>query len=476
MKIPAFAFSFKPHSFPLLLKLEWILLGLSAFKLLSSQFFGIWNWEPPMPNWFKNTLLPPAQMVGLFGLLIVFALLGLRLPINRWSKFCYISLSFLVMGAMAYVQGQGQLQGQGGGIDISPLLIVLLLRGCLLFRQRGRWIIASFLWLSYSAISFAATGWLWVTWQSNYSIAIKDISKIPGLIVRDDGGIQWTLNLSLEQVNEVKQFVPYMQHIVGTFLVDGLFSSGLIVIFMLLLVDSLINESQGRKKLAVAHQQLYQYSLQIEDQATLQERTRIAREIHDSLGHLLTAQSVMLENTTMSLAVAEDVAVDARSFLDESQRLGREARRELRQAVWMLRSDPMQGKSLPQAIADLVQQFLQVTGICPVVLLDRHLTLPGRYQMVLYRILEEALTNIQKHSQATQVTIDLKLQTSEDEIPQIILNIIDNGTGFNPQQTRSGFGLQGMKERVESLSGTLEFEVQSGCCIMVHIPLLEVSV
>jgi signal transduction histidine kinase len=96
--------------------------------------------------------------------------------------------------------------------------------------------------------------------------------------------------------------------------------------------------------------------------------------------------------------------------------------------------------------------------------------------MVLYRILEEALTNIQKHSQATQVTIDLKLQTSEDEIPQIILKIIDNGTGFNPQQTRSGFGLQGMKERVESLSGTLEFEVQSGCCIMVHIPLLEVSV
>jgi signal transduction histidine kinase len=136
----------------------------------------------------------------------------------------------------------------------------------------------------------------------------------------------------------------------------------------------------------------------------------------------------------------------------------------------------MQGKSLPQAIADLAQQFLLVTGIRPVVDLEQNLTLPGRYQVVLYRILEEALTNIQKHSQATQATITLKLQTSEDEIPQIVLKIIDNGTGFNPQQTRSGFGLQGMKERVESLSGCLEFEVQSGCCIIVHIPLLEASV
>jgi signal transduction histidine kinase len=278
----------------------------------------------------------------------------------------------------------------------------------------------------------------------------------------------------------VSQLITLAQRTLFPFLLDTFLSSGSIVLFILLLVDSLVNERQGRKKLAIAHQQLYQYSLQIEDQATLQERTRIARKIHDSLGHLLTAQSVMLENTTMSLDGANDGENDgendARSFLDESQRLGKEARRELRQAVWMLRTDPMQGKSLPQAIADLVQQFMQVTGIRPVVDLDRNLALPGRYQVVLYRILEEAFTNIQKHSQADRVTIHLTLQTSEDEIPQILLKVMDNGIGFNPQQTRSGFGLQGMRERVESLSGTLEFEVQSGCCIIVRIPLLEVSI
>ncbi len=473
MKVPAFALSFKPHPLPLLLKLEWMLLGLSVFKLLSSQFVSIWSWWQPMPDWLKSSFLHPGQIIGLLGLLIVFGLLGLRLPIDRRSKFWYMSFAFFLIGAMVYIQGLGQPQGQVGMDILLPLLIILLIRGCLLFKKRGIWLIAGLVWLSYSVIQLAIMLFLLVTWNLNaYSIKDLNLSMIPGLVAKEDGGIQWTLNLSADQVTQIKQFIPYVQHVVWTFMADSLLSSGLIIIFLLLLVDSLISENQGRKKLAIAHQQLYQYSLQIEDQATLQERTRIAREIHDSLGHLLTAQSVMLENTTMS----PDGSAEARSFLDESQRLGREARRELRQAVWMLRSDPMQGKSLSQAIDDLVQQFVQVTGIRPVVHLDQHLTFPGRYQVALYRILEEALTNIQKHSQATEVTIDLHLKTHENEIPQIVFKIIDNGIGFNPQQTRSGFGLQGMKERVESLSGTLNFEVQSGCGIIVHIPLLEVSV
>jgi signal transduction histidine kinase len=465
MKLPVLALSFKPHPFRFLLRLEWILIGLSAFKLLSLQIIGMLIGNQPgslsefgLPG---NNLFQPMQILGCVGLLIIFVFLGLRLPIDRRSKLCYMSLSFVVIGAIGYIELD----------SLPPLLTVLLLRGCLIFERRGRWMIASLVWLSYFLLTLLSIFLVWFTFQAN---TIKDLLRmIPGVIVQGDGGIQWTLNLSAPQLN---QLITFVQRISVYGILELCFSSALLIIFMLLLTDSLVNERQGRKKLAIAHQQLYQYSLQIEDQATLQERTRIAREIHDSLGHLLTAQSVMLENTAMSLNTETGVEADARSFLDESQRLGREARRELRQAVWMLRADPMQGKSLPQAIADLVQQFTQVTGIHPVVHLDQTLTLPGRYQVVLYRILEEALTNIQKHSQATQVTIDLNLQTSEDEIPQILLKVMDNGTGFNPQQTRSGFGLQGMRERVESLSGTLEFELQSGCGIIVHIPLLEVSV
>jgi signal transduction histidine kinase len=463
MKLPTLAFSFKPHPFRLLLVLEWILLGVAVFKSISLYAFNLPIWGQPQSlselGLANGNGLQPMQFFAVMGLLIVFALLGFRLPNDRFTKVCYLSFSFLVIGVIAYIQG---------GTYIESLFIVLVLRGCLILERRGRWVIASLIWLSYAVSTLFGMILFWGYVQTN-TLKTVDLSMIPGLIVRGDGGIQWTVNLSAVQVSQIMTLVR--QGIIN-FSIESLLSAGLIIVFILLLVDSLVNERQGRKKLAVAHQQLYQYSLQIEDQATLQERTRIAREIHDSLGHLLTAQSVMLENTTMS----PDGSDEARSFLGESQRLGREARRELRQAVWMLRSDPMQGKSLPQAIEDLVQQFLQVTGIHPVVHLEPTLTFPGRYQVVLYRILEEALTNIQKHSQATQVTIDLKLQTHEDEIPQIVFKIIDNGIGFNPQQTRSGFGLQGMKERVESLSGTLEFEVQSGCCIIVHIPLLEVSV
>ncbi len=459
MKIPTFALSFKPHPFLLLLRLEWMLLGLSVFKLLSLQIPIWWDVaalrELGLPD---ANGLQPMQVLGVVGSLTVFTLLGFRLPIDRLSKFCYMSFSFVLIGAMGAMQN----------IEMSPLLIVLILRGCLIFEQRGRWVIASLIWLSYAVINLFGIALIWGYAQVN-TLKTVDLSMIPGLVIREDGAVQFTVNFSASQVRQIMTFI---RQGILQFSFDSLLSSGLIIVFMLLLVDSLVNERYGRKKLAIAHQQLYQYSLQIEDQATLQERTRIAREIHDSLGHLLTAQSVMLENTTMS----PDGSDEARSFLGESQRLGREARRELRQAVWMLRSDPMQGKSLPQAIGDLVQDFFQVTSIHPVVHLDQNLTFPGRYQVVLYRILEEALTNIQKHSQATQVTIDLNLQTCEDEIPQIILKVIDNGTGFNPQQTQSGFGLQGMKERVESLSGYLEFELQSGCSIMVHIPLLEVSV
>jgi signal transduction histidine kinase len=460
LKISALAASFKPHPFRFLLGLEWILIGLAAFKLLSVQLISMPIWGEGML--WKELGLPenngfqPMQILGFLGLLAVFAIVGFRLPTDRWSKFCYMSFSFLVTGAIGNVSLE----------SLFPLFAVLLLRACLIFERRGRWMIASLIWLSYGVFTLLSTLLGWLAFQAK---PLKDwLSMVPGLIVQDNGGIQWTLNLSAAQLSQLMTWVP---RVTAHFLIDGFLSLGLMIIFMLLLVDSLVNERQGRKKLAIAHQQLYQYSLQIEDQATLQERTRIAREIHDSLGHLLTAQSVMLENTTMS----QDGSAEARSFLSESQRLGQEARRELRQAVWMLRSDPMQGKSLPQAIADLAQQFMQVTGIALVVDLDRKLTLPGRYQIVLYRVLEEALTNIQKHSQATQVTIHLSLQTSEDEIPQILLKVMDNGVGFNPQQTRSGFGLQGMRERVESLSGRLDFETQSGCCVIVHIPLLEVS-
>jgi signal transduction histidine kinase len=448
----------QPHPFRLLLNLEWILLGLSAFKL-----FGFPGWGRPViwseAGWFSTIAVKPSEMFWLAALLAVFGLMGFRLPTTRWAKWLYLAIAFSLLGAIASLQGWGL-------ESLSPMLIVVLLRSSILFQQLGRWAIAAFLWLIYPSTLFPFfIVWLLLRFSSVENWTVSNI--IPGTVILPDGGAKVNVSFSPEQV---QQFLDYVQHTTIYYLADALLSFGLILIFVLLLVNSLVNERQGRRKLALAHEQLYQYSLQIEDQATLQERTRIAREIHDSLGHLLTAQSVVLENTALSLKTAPQ---DAQAFLEDSKRLGAEARQELRQAVLMLRSDPLKGKSFEEAIASLVNEFSQVSSIQPHLQLDVPIQIPDRYQVAVYRILEEALTNIQNHSEATQVTIKLEIQENANSMtPNLFVQIEDNGKGFNPQQNQSGFGLQGMQERAESLGGQLHIMAQPGCRVTVLLPLL----
>lgn len=449
----------QPHPFRLLLYLEWILLGLAAFKLL-----GFPGWGRPVfwsdGKWFSAIAIKPQEMLTFALLLAAFGVMGLRLPTTRWAKCIYLAIAFTILGAIAHLQGWG-LEA------LSPLLIVVLLRSSMMFRRAGRWTMAGFLWLIYPStlFPFLIIGLL-LRLSSIENWTVNNI--IPGTVVLPNGGAQLNLNFSPEQV---QQFIDYLQHTTIYYLADALLSFGLILIFVLLLVNSLVNERTGRRKLALANAQLYQYSRQIEDQATLQERTRIAREIHDSLGHLLTAQSVVLENTDLSLKTNSQ---EAQAFLEDSKRLGAEARRELRQAILMLRSDPLQGKTFEEAIAHLTTEFSQITGIQPNLQIHIPLQLPNRYQVAAYRIIEEALTNIQKHSEATLATIkiEIKPETNHSTTPIFQVQITDNGKGFNQQQNQTGFGLQGMKERAESLGGQIEFSSQPGCRVTVFLPLL----
>lgn len=94
----------QPHPFRLLLVLEWILLGLAAFKL-----FGFPGWSRPLPmhnaGWFSAVSLKPADALWLAGLLLVFSAMGLRLPRLRWIKWLYVTISFALLMAIATLQG-----------------------------------------------------------------------------------------------------------------------------------------------------------------------------------------------------------------------------------------------------------------------------------------------------------------------------------------------------------------------------------
>ncbi len=206
----------------------------------------------------------------------------------------------------------------------------------------------------------------------------------------------------------------------------------------------------------------------IEELAAIEERNRIAREIHDSLGHALMALNVQMQAAT-SLFLSDPI--QAKSFLDQAQRLGNTAMQEVRQSVKTLRSDEPEELDLTAAIVALAEEFRQVTGIMPT--LDVHLAaaIPHRIAKALYRVTQEALTNISKYAQASQVQIEGITRGN-----QVHLAIADNGQGFCANQPRNGFGLQGMQERIAALAGSfsLSTEPGKGCHIKIAVPLSEV--
>lgn len=207
-----------------------------------------------------------------------------------------------------------------------------------------------------------------------------------------------------------------------------------------------------------------QYALRIEDQATLQERNRIAREIHDGLGHTLAAQTIQINNALLFWQSNND---DALTFLKQAKQLGADALLEIRRSLSVLRSNPLQGQSLKSALEKLLTDFNK-TGIEPSYTIDIPPYLPTEINTAIYRIVQESLTNIYKHALATSVNVELR---SSNGI--IHLSIKDNGKGFNPTQNTTGFGLQGMRERATALGGQLNIhsQLETGCCISVSLPL-----
>ncbi len=202
----------------------------------------------------------------------------------------------------------------------------------------------------------------------------------------------------------------------------------------------------------------------IEEMAVLEERNRIARDIHDSLGHALVALNIQIET---ALTLWQDAPERAYSFLVEAKQLGSEALTAVRQSVSDMRSDPLQGRLLEGAIATLIQEFHHTTGVLPECHIDLSQPLSNQVNTVVYRIVQEGLTNIYKHAKATAVQI--QIQTTSDGL---LLVLQDNGSGFQVDQNRTGFGLQGMRERTTALGAQLEITSApgDGCRITARFP------
>jgi two-component system, sensor histidine kinase and response regulator len=205
----------------------------------------------------------------------------------------------------------------------------------------------------------------------------------------------------------------------------------------------------------------------IEAMAAIEERNHIAREIHDSLGHALTALNVQLQ------AAATLMPTDPRqaeSFLAQAQRLGAIAMQEVRHSVNALRTEA-QTQPLQEAIASLVADFRAGTGITPTTNINLKLDIPAPVDKTIYRIIQESLTNISKYAEAT--IVEIQLIATHD---QVCLTVRDNGKGFSLDQQTSGFGLQSMQERAAALDGDFQLTTHlgGGCQIVVEFPFPKV--
>ena len=222
------------------------------------------------------------------------------------------------------------------------------------------------------------------------------------------------------------------------------------------------SEAEARQALAQAHQQLTEYAAQVERLATLRERNRLAREVHDSMGHYLTTLTVQLEIVTKLIDTDPGRARDAAL---QAKQLASEGLEQIRRSVAALRPSPLDDLSLEQTIQNLANDAASAGLVCHFTQTGTRRPLSPEIEIVLYRAAQEALTNIRKHAHAHKVEIHLNFEADAAH-----LSIRDDGVGRkNPQD---GFGLSGLRERVSAAGGKMwaENHPEGGFIVEMIVP------
>jgi two-component system NarL family sensor kinase len=197
--------------------------------------------------------------------------------------------------------------------------------------------------------------------------------------------------------------------------------------------------------------------------ARTEERTRLARDIHDTLAQDLTAIALQLEGALRHIPGGHE----SRERVEKALAVTRTALGDARESVLTLRSDPLGGKPLSSALAALARSFTSETGIIAT-FADRSLpTLTHASEVALFRIAAEALTNVRRHAGARRVELALGVDG-----PEVALTIDDDGTGVVPGAGEGRYGIVGMRERAAALGGTFAVgpRLGGGTRVDVRVP------
>ncbi|MEU7785330.1 sensor histidine kinase [Amycolatopsis sp. NPDC049159] len=220
------------------------------------------------------------------------------------------------------------------------------------------------------------------------------------------------------------------------------------VLFAAVITELLVREQRSRGELAVAHAKLRDYATQAERLATAQERNRVARDIHDGLGHSLTVVQMQVK---AARAVLPTDPGKADEVLAKAQDQAENALAEVRRSVKALR------EPRPAPLPDALEALATEAGVpARLTVSGAERPLPEAHREALFRAAQEGLTNVRKHASAGRV--DLLLDYAETSVR---VSVRDDGVGSD-DGAPAGFGLLGLRERAENLGGKLDFTSAPG--------------
>jgi signal transduction histidine kinase len=238
-------------------------------------------------------------------------------------------------------------------------------------------------------------------------------------------------------------------------------------VFAAVVTKLLVQEQRARTELAETHGRLREYALQAERLAAAEERNRVARDIHDGLGHALTVVQMQIKAARAVLAADREKAdpKKADTVLAKAQNQAEEALREVRRSVSALR-EPAAPVPLPEALKALAEETSAAGVPTTLDIAGTVRQLPEQAHETLFRAAQEGLTNVRKHARATRA--GLALDYSRPASVRLVVS--DDGVGSTG--SGHGFGLLGIEERAAHAGGVaaLESVPGKGSTLSVEVP------
>jgi signal transduction histidine kinase len=334
---------------------------------------------------------------------------------------CLWSLVHLRPGLQDYWLSEAQSKPMTDSRKVWMIGVGLVLALICLHLARGHNPHALHSWFFFPCIGASLSlnrNWIW--------LSIGIVLATSSMVVWMDSGPSWVMN----------------------WLLTRLLESSFIVTCLLTAKIAARQRQQMEKQAGELHALNAQLELQA-DQATMlavaQERNRLAREIHDSVGHSLTVVGAQLDAAEALLRQSPERALEA---IRKAQRSSREGLGDIRRSVSTLHAVPKDERTLGESITALIADVERPGLKLRLELEGRTRPLPSLVQISLYRCAQEGITNACRHSCATEITVRLDFAATSS----VSLSVCDNGKGFRKEAT-GGLGLKGLRERAALLHG-----------------------